>query len=86
MNHYTLADMKPGLAESFTVTVTQEMMDQFLAITGDCSPIHVDADYAKGRGYPAFSPRWPASICPASTACSTASSASSPAPSLWGTR
>ena len=52
MNHYTLADMKPGLAESFTVTVTQEMMDQFLAITGDCSPIHVDADYAKGRGYP----------------------------------
>ena len=52
MNHYTLADMKPGLAESFTVTVTQEMMDQFLAITGDCSPIHVDAGYAKGRGYP----------------------------------
>ena len=52
MNHYTLADMKPGLTESFTVTVTQEMMDQFLAITGDCSPIHVDADYAKGRGYP----------------------------------
>ena len=28
------------------------MMDQFLAITGDCSPIHVDADYAKDRGYP----------------------------------
>ena len=52
MNHYTLADMKPGLAESFTVTVTQEMMDQFLAITGDCSPIHVDEEYAKGRGYP----------------------------------
>ena len=52
MNHYTLADMKPGLTESFTVTVTQQMMDQFLAITGDCSPIHVDADYAKDRGYP----------------------------------
>ena len=52
MNHYTLADMKPGLTESFTVTVTQQMMDQFLAITGDCSPIHVDADYAQDRGYP----------------------------------
>ena len=52
MNHYTLADMTPGLTESFTVTVTEEMMDAFKAITGDCSPIHVDADYAKGRGYP----------------------------------
>lgn len=52
MNHYTLADMTPGLTESFTVTVTEEMMDAFKAITGDCSPIHVDANYAKGRGYP----------------------------------
>ena len=52
MNHYTLAEMQPGLTESFTVTVTQAMMDQFLAITGDCSPIHVDAAYAKDRGYP----------------------------------
>lgn len=52
MNHYTLAEMTPGLTESFTVTVTEEMMDAFRAITGDCSPIHVDADYAKGRGYP----------------------------------
>ena len=52
MNHYTLAEMQPGLTESFTVTVTQEMMDAFLNLTGDCSPIHVDEDYAKGRGYP----------------------------------
>ena len=52
MNQYTLADMTPGMTESFTVTVTEEMMAAFEAITGDCSPIHVDADYAKGRGYP----------------------------------
>lgn len=52
MNHYTLAEMQPGLTESFTVTVTQEMMDAFLNLTGDYSPIHVDEDYAKGRGYP----------------------------------
>ena len=44
--------MTPGLTESFTVTVTEGMMAAFEAITGDCSPIHVDADYAKGRGYP----------------------------------
>ena len=52
MNHYTLAEMTPGRSEEFTVTVTAEMMDAFCAITGDVSPIHRDADYAKGRGYP----------------------------------
>ena len=28
------------------------MMDQFYAISGDNSPIHMDADYAAQRGYP----------------------------------
>lgn len=88
MNHYTLAEMTPGLTEDFTVTVTPEMMDAFRAITGDVSPIHIDADYARGRGFPgrvvygmlgaSFSLRWRASICPASTACSTAWSANLP--------
>ena len=51
MNHYTLAEMTPGLTESFTVTVTEEMMQAFECLTGDCSPIHVDETYAKARGY-----------------------------------
>ena len=51
MNHYTLAEMAPGLSESFTVTVTPEMLDAFKAITGDVSPIHVDENYARARGY-----------------------------------
>lgn len=52
MNHYRLADLTPGVTESFTVAITEEMMAQFYAITGDNSPIHMDADYAAGRGYP----------------------------------
>ena len=52
MDHYRLADLTPGVTESFTVTITEEMMAQFYAITGDNSPIHMDADYAAGRGYP----------------------------------
>lgn len=52
MNHYTLAEMTPGLTEEFTVTVTAEMMDAFRTLTGDVSPIHIDAAYAKDRGYP----------------------------------
>ena len=51
MNHYTLAEMTPGLTESFTVTVTEEMMQDFERLSGDCSPIHVDETYAKARGY-----------------------------------
>lgn len=52
MNHYTLAQMTPGLTEQFTVTVTEQMMEGFYAITGDDSPIHRDAAYAQKRGYP----------------------------------
>ena len=33
MNHYRLADLTPGVTESFTVTITEEMMAQFYAIT-----------------------------------------------------
>lgn len=51
MNRYTFADMRPGLREQFTVTVTEEMMDAFAALTGDVSPIHVDAACARARGY-----------------------------------
>lgn len=51
MNHYTLAEMAPGLTESFTVTVTADMMDAFKVITGDVSPIHIDEAYARERGY-----------------------------------
>ena len=52
MNHYTLAEMTPGLTESFTVTVTEEMMQEFERLSGACSPSHIDEDYARRRGYP----------------------------------
>lgn len=51
MNSYTLAQLSPGITESFTVTITEEMMQEFYNITGDCSPIHMDEAYAAGRGY-----------------------------------
>lgn len=51
-NSYTFDQLTEGTSASFTVTVTQEMMDHFYAMTGDCSPIHMDAAYAAGRGYP----------------------------------
>ena len=52
LRSYTLAQMEKGLTESFTVTVTEKMMEQFCAVSGDISPIHMDADYAASRGFP----------------------------------
>lgn len=51
MNHYKLADITVGLTESFTVTVTADMLDAFRDYSGDVNPLHNDADYAKARGY-----------------------------------
>ncbi len=35
----------------FTVTITKEMMEKFLDITGDVNPLHNDADYARSKGF-----------------------------------
>ena len=51
MNSYTLADLTVGTTESFTTEITAEKMELFYRLTGDNSPIHIDEDYAKGRGY-----------------------------------
>ena len=39
------------MKESFQVTLTQEMQDLFLQITGDENPLHRSAEYAKNKGY-----------------------------------
>lgn len=52
MNRYTYDDITVGMAESFSVTVTEEMMKSFLAITGDINPLHNDEDFAAAKGHP----------------------------------
>ena len=64
MNSYSYEEIEIGQKESFSVTVTEEMMDKFLAITGDVNPLHGfksitgdinplhnDADFAVKKGY-----------------------------------
>ena len=41
MNNYTFDEIKLGMTESFKVTVTEEMMNYFLKITGDNNPLHM---------------------------------------------
>ena len=52
MNYYQFDDIVENETKAdFEVTVISEMMDQFLAISGDINPMHVDIDYAKSNGY-----------------------------------
>lgn len=51
MNEYKYEEIQTGHKESFTVTVTEEMLDSFRAITGDINPLHNDEAYAKSMGH-----------------------------------
>ncbi len=51
MKEYTYDEVKVGLEESFQVTITEKMMEQFLQITGDENPLHRNAEYAQSRNY-----------------------------------
>ena len=52
MNEYRITDLSAGQQESFTVTVTEDMMAKFRAITGDINPLHVSDEFAKEKGFP----------------------------------
>lgn len=52
MNEYTYDEIAIGQKESFSVTVTDEMMESFRNLTGDINPLHNDKDYAISKGHP----------------------------------
>lgn len=52
MNEYRICDISIGMTECFSKTITAEMMNQFLAITGDENPLHTDEAFAKSYGFP----------------------------------
>jgi 3-hydroxybutyryl-CoA dehydratase len=51
MNAYGWDDLRIGLRHDFEVTLTDEMMRAFAALSGDVNPLHVDAAYAAGAGF-----------------------------------
>jgi acyl dehydratase len=48
---HTLATLHPGLVERLEVAVSADDVARFAALSGDTSPLHVDADFARSRGH-----------------------------------
>jgi 3-hydroxybutyryl-CoA dehydratase len=44
---YTIEDLKPGMSESFSKTVSERDVELFGEISGDMNPVHFDEAYAK---------------------------------------
>lgn len=51
MNAYRFNDLYIGLSDKFTVSVTEKMLNDFLSISNDANPLHVDVNYAKKKGF-----------------------------------
>ena len=51
MNSYKFSDLSVGMSEQFETAITEEMMDKFIEITNDVSPIHVSREYAVAHGF-----------------------------------
>ena len=51
INEHTVSTLSVGHVETLEAQVTPEDVAKFAAISGDVSPLHVDAEYAKGRGF-----------------------------------
>jgi 3-hydroxybutyryl-CoA dehydratase len=52
MNEYRWEDLRVGLRHEFDVTLTDEMMRTFHALSGDGNPLHIDPAFAEKAGFP----------------------------------
>ena len=51
MNQYRFDDIVLGMAHSFDVVITEEMVENFINITNDTNPLHSNDSYAKDKGF-----------------------------------
>ena len=51
MNEYRYRDMTIGMKAGFDIRVTEKMQEQFMEMSGDANPMHIDGDYARQKGY-----------------------------------
>lgn len=46
-----IAEILEGQSFSFDAALSEEMIDAFSSLTGDISPLHMDRDFARQRGF-----------------------------------
>ncbi|MDO4197517.1 MAG: MaoC family dehydratase [Erysipelotrichaceae bacterium] len=51
MKEYRFEDLEIGMSESFTVEITEKMVNDFLCDIDDTNPLHTDSKFAKEQGY-----------------------------------
>ncbi len=51
MNSFKFSDLKQGLSLEFNIVITESMMNDFLKLSGDHNPLHIDEAYAKLNGF-----------------------------------
>jgi acyl dehydratase len=44
---YTLQDIELGHKKTFTVRITESMLNNFASVSGDHNPLHIDENYAR---------------------------------------
>ena len=52
MNYFRYEDIQVGMEQEYCVRITDDMMERFKDITGDCNPLHTDEKFAEAHGYP----------------------------------
>ncbi len=52
MNDYSYKSLREGVQQEFSVTVTEQMVEDFRKITGDINPLHNDDGFARNYNYP----------------------------------
>ena len=49
---HNIEDIKVGDTYSFEVQITEKMMEEFAALSGDYNPLHMEEGFARHRGFP----------------------------------
>lgn len=51
VSRFSFDDLRVGQQAAFEATVTEADIDRFAEVSGDVSPLHVDAGFARSRGF-----------------------------------